>query len=259
MSDFRSEIRKRRLHEEWLSRGAYVGHFGSREPPAVFSRWGGNADPCRCGCDEVRYNRSTPLNLWRCFDPRLLWELEFLFPVFRTLYAVLWELSGPLWDMFRAGFCVKAVKDHVIADPLGNRLGRALIPLRFLFWIVFSLLLFLLAATVWSLPRLGGVVIFPLYFAGVAFLMAIMGLIMGLAALFMALYSLVFLIGGVASILYLSSPVIGILLLVAGVGIEYESRRRRDRQNREQLGRVLRIVEQKPSDRDVVAESTPWF
>ena len=101
------------------------------------------------------------------------------------------------------------------------------------------------AVAAWSLSRLGGVVIFPLYFAGVAVFVTILGLIWGLAAVFMASYSIVFLIGGAASFAFGFSPAIGIALVVAGVALEYESRRRRDRESREQLGRVLRIIEQR--------------
>ena len=72
-----------------------------------------------------------------------------------------------------------------------------------------------------------------------------MGLIWVISAVFLALYSIVFLIGGAASFAFGFSPVIGILLLVAGVGLEYKNRRQRERQNREQLGRVLRIIEQR--------------
>ena len=110
---------------------------------------------------------------------------------------------------------------------------------------IFSLFLFLVAAVAWSLPRLGGIVIFPLYFVGMALLTAIMGLIWALSSVFMASYSLVFLIGGAASFAFGFSPVIGILLIVSGVGLEYENRRQRERRNREQLGRVLRIIEQR--------------
>ena len=46
---------------------------------------------------------------------------------------------------------------------------------------------------------------------------------------------------GAASFAFGFSPAIGIALVVAGVALEYESRRRRDRESREQLGRVLRI------------------
>ena len=247
MQDAISESRKLKLHEEWLSRGAYLEYFGPEDPPAVFPNWRGSPDPCRCGCKEVRYSRSNPQNLWASFSPQLFWEVGFLFPIFRALYDVLWELSGVIWAMFRAVFSVNAVKDHVIANPLGNKLGSALAPVRILVWSVFCLLLFLMAAAAWSLPRLGGVVIFPLYFVGMAVFMTIMGLIWGLTALFMASYSLVFLIGGAASFAFGVSPAIGILLIAAGVALEYESRRRRDRENREQLGRVLRIIEQRTS------------
>ena len=133
MQDAPPRSRKQRLHEEWLSRGAYDECFGSREPPLAFKKWRGNPDHCWCGCKEVRYSRSNPVNLWLSLTPQLLWKSGFLFPVFRALYAVLWELSGPVWAMFQAVFCVQAVRDLVIADPLGNKLGRALTPSRFLF------------------------------------------------------------------------------------------------------------------------------
>ena len=146
---------------------------------------------------------------------------------------------------FRAVFSVRAVRDHVIANPLGNKFGSALMPVRFLVWSAFSLLLFIIVATAWSLPRIGGIVIFPFYFAGLALLLVILGIVWGLAAVLMASSSLVFLIGGAASFGFGFNPVIGILLIVAGVGLEYESRRQRDRQNREQVGRLLRIIEQR--------------
>ena len=245
MQDTPSDSRKQKLHEEWLSRGAYVELFGSHEPPVAFKKWRGNPDPCQCGCREVRYSRSNPQNLWKSLSPNLLWETGFLLPIFRAVFAVLWELSGPVWAAFRGVFRVSVLKDNVIADPLGNKLGSALTPVRILVWSIFCLLLFLIAAAAWSLPRLGGVVIFPLYFVGMAVFMTIMGVIWGLTAVFMASYSLVFLIGGAASFAFGSSPIFGILLIVAGVGLEYESRRRRDRENREQLGQMIRIIEQK--------------
>ena len=240
-----AETRTRRLHEEWLSRGAYDECFGSREPPLAFKKWRGNPDPCRCGCGEMRYSRSNPHNLSKSLSPQLLWETGFLFPIFRALVGVLWELSGIVWPAFQRVFRVSVLRNNVIANPLGNKLGSALTPVRILVWSVFCLLLFLMAAAAWSLPRLGAVVIFPPYFVGMAVFMTIMGLIWGLTALFMASYSLVFLIGGAASFAFGFNAAIGIALVVAGVALEYESRRRRDRENREQLGRVLRIIEQR--------------
>ena len=58
--------------------------------------------------------------------------------------------------------------------------------------------------------------IFPLYFVGMAVFMTIMGVIWGLTAVFMASYSLVFLIGGAASFAFGSSPIFGILTHCGG-------------------------------------------
>ena len=242
-----AERRKQRLHEEWLNRGAYVQHFPPQEPPLVLPNWKGSPDRCACGCGEVRYSRSNTANWWESLSPGLLWETRFLLPLFRDLYLFLWHLWVPAWLAFWAVFSMQAVKDHVIAAQLSNKLLRAFTPVRFLFWLILSLLLFTIAASAWSLPRIGGIVIIPVYFAAMMLLTAFMGLVMGLAAVFIASYGLVFLIGGAASILYGLSPVFGIALIVAGVGLEYESRRRRDRENREQIGRLLRIIDRRTS------------
>ena len=241
-----AERRKHRLHEEWLNRGAYVQHFPAQEPPLVLPNWRGNPDPCGCGCGEVQYSRSNPYNWWESLSPRLLWETRFLIPLFRDLYVFLWHLWVPAWLAFRAVFSMQAVDDHVIAARLNSKLVRALTPVRFLFWLVLSLLLFTMAAAAWSLPRIGGIVIIPLYFAAMLLLTAFTGLVMGLAAVVIASSALVFLIGGAASILYGFSPAIGVVLIAAGVGLQYENRRRRDRENREQIGRLLRFIEQTP-------------
>ena len=242
-----AERRKQRLHEEWLNRGAYVQYFPPQEPPLVLPNWKGNPDRCGCGCGKVRHNRANSANWWESLSPGLLWETRFLLPLFRDLYVFLWYLWVPPWLAFRAVFSMRAVRDHVIAAQLENRLARAFTPVRFLFLLVLSLLLFTAASAAWSLPRIGGIVIIPLYFAAMVLLTVFMGLVMGLSAVFIASYGLVFLIGGAASILYGLSPAIGIALIVAGVGLEYESRRRRDRENREQIGRLLRIIEQRAS------------
>ena len=259
MPETLSESRKNTLHEEWLSRGTYLEYFGSQDPPVAFKKWRGNPDPCQCGCGEVRYSRSNPLNLWKSLSPQLLWEEKFLIPPFRDLLDFLWSLPELAWTDFRMVFCWRVFRDDALANPMGNGLGWALTPVRILVWSVLSLLFFLLVMASLVMSRFALLVVMPFYVVAMTLFAASLLLSWTLVAVFMALYGLVFLIGGVASILYLSSPEIGIVLLVVGVGAEYESRRRRDRQNREQLGRVLRIVEQKPSDRDVVAESTPWF
>ena len=212
----------------------------------VFPNWAGNADRCRCGCGSVRYSRSNPENLWLSLSPQLLWELKFLLPVFRALRNFLWTWLGKAWTVFRIVFCAKMFKDIVIPGPLDNKLSTVPMPARFLAWSVISLLLFLLVMVAWLVSRFTLFIILPLYPVALAFVAAALLLTWVLTVTNMAMYGLVFLIGGAASFGFGVSPVIGILLIVLGVGLEYESRRRRDLQNREQIGRLLRIIEQTP-------------
>ena len=83
----------------------------------------------------------------------------------------------------------------------------------------------------------------PLYVASLMLLASLVLVIWLFAVLYITLNELVFLVGGVASILYLTNPSIGITLIVLGIGIEYESKRRRERSHREEVGRMLRIIE----------------
>ena len=179
------------------------------------------------------------------FNPKVLWELRQLFPVVVALNKLYETLPPLFWTLFRQAFNRRFFKDIVIANRTGNRLGAAATPVRFLVWSIFSLLLLLLAVVV----RLGtgsGVYAGIFLFSLLAVLTTVLWLLIAAAAtVFISWHGVVFLIGGAASILYLSNPILGGLLIAAGVCLEHESRRRRERQNREQLGRVLRIIEQK--------------
>ena len=93
----------------------------------------------------------------------------------------------------------------------------------------------------------GGSAIPLLYVTSLALVISIMLLVWVFAVVFIASHGIAFLVGGVASILYLSNPVIGIALIVAGVGLEYEMRRRRDQRHREEIGRMLQIIEERLS------------
>ena len=228
-----------------MSRGAYVDYFGSHDPPVVFKKWRGIPDPCRCGCGKVRYSRDNPDNLWKSFSPQLLWETEFLIPQVRALHNTLWCLPGFLSTIFRPVLTAKGFKGCVLFDPQGKMGGRPGVPLRFLAWAIISLFLCLLVVAVWVVSRFSPVVLAPLYVVGMAFELSVMLLDSVLAAISLAFIGLVFLVGAAASFAFEASPVLGISLIVAGVCFEYEGRRRRERQNREQLGRVLRIIEDK--------------
>ena len=240
MPEILSESHKHRLHEEWLSRGAYDECFGSREPPLAFKNWRGNPDPCRCGCDEVRYSRSNPHNLWKSLSPQLLWETGFLFPIFRAFRNFLWALLGLAWANFRTEFRASAFKAKVISGHRGRRGGWGMMPLRFLNWAAISLFMFLIVVAAWIVSRFALFVLAPLYVLGMAIILAVLLFNSTFAAISLASIGLVFLIGAAASFAFDASPVLGIALIVAGVCFEYEGRRQRDRQNREQLGRILR-------------------
>ena len=214
MQDTPSDSRKQRLHEEWLSRGAYVECFGSSEPPVVFKKWRGNPDSCRCGCGEVRYSRDNPENLWKSLSPNLLWETGFLFPIFRDLHNFIWTLPE----------LIRAIKEVAVSDSQGIKGNGATAPVWFWIKPTVVLLLFLLFVAAWSLSRLMLVVLTPPYVVAMVLVLAFVLLISAQAATRMALSGLVFLLGGAASILYGFSPAIGVALIVAGVGLEYESR-----------------------------------
>ena len=238
-----SENRKANRHESWLNRRAYRKHFGPLKSAPPFRNWPGVPDRCSCGCGFAEHSRSNPTNWWQSFNPKLLWEVRFLLPLFRSLYKFLWTLSRPIWVGFRSIFSAEGFNATVVINPLGNRLGTAMTPVRLLTWSIISLVLFSLWIVAWSLPRFGGIVILLLYIASLVLVVGLMLSIWTLAVVFIASHGILFLIGGAASILYLSNPVVGALLIAAGVGLEYESKRRRDRHHREEIGRLLRIIE----------------
>ena len=239
MQYFSLERRKAALHEDWLNRQTYRKHFATHEPLPFPRNWSGNPDPCKCGCGSVEYSRSDPANWWESFSPKLLWETRLLIPIFASLYKVLWSLLVIFWGSFLDNFDFRRFKHVVIANPTGNKLGASIVVLKFLAWPLSCLVSFALCI----LLCLGVALLIPLYVASLALFVTILLVVWVIAAIYISLHGIVFLVGGAASILYLSNPVIGILLIVAGVAVEYETRRRRERHHREEVGRLLRFIE----------------
>ena len=237
-----AEHRKTRRHERWLGRKAYRKYFGSQKPIRVFRSWSGLPDHCECGCGGVEYTRLDPTNWWHSLNPRLLWETKFLLPVLQSSGGLLWSISSIILARFLAIFSVKGFTTDVTTNPTGNALGAVFMPVRLLMWSIPYLLAFSLWIAIWPL---GGSGVLLVYVALLTLAVAVMSLVWVLAVVFIASHGIVFLIGGTASILYLSNPAIGAVLIIAGVGIEYESRRRRDRHHREEMGRMLRIIEKR--------------
>ena len=235
-----SERHKEKQHEGWLNRRAYRRHLGSEQSVALFRSWRGIPDLCGCGCGKVEYSKSDPANWWQTLTPKLLWETGFLLPLFGSLYGVLGALLAILWGTFLRSFSRKGFKAKVTLSPLGNKMGSVLLPVRLLIWSIICLVLFFLC----GFACLGGVVLIPLYIASLALVVTLLLLIWMFATLYIASHGILFLIGGAASIFYLSNPVVGISLIAVGVALEYERNRRRDRNHREEVGRLLRIVEE---------------
>ena len=239
MKDAEQKPRKVIQHQNWLNRQSYRKHFGSQEPVQFFRNWSGNPDPCGCGCGLIEYGRSDPANWWQTFSPKVFWKIGFLFPVFRSLFGVLGALRAVLWGIFTATIGAKAFKVRVISNLKGTRLDPILAPTRLLGWLILCFFLFAL----WVLTWVGDALLIPLYFVSFVLVVSILLVAWTLATIYIMSHGILFLIGGAASILYLSNPIIGILLIAAGVALEYESKRRRDRQHREEIGKVLRLVE----------------
>ena len=239
MGDLSSEYRKAKRHEAWLNRQAYRRQFGSKEPVRFFRNWPGNPDPCKCGCGAVEYSRSDPTNWWQNFTPKLLWETKLLLPTLWSLCVIFWRLlwtlgKRTLWVLGPRGF--RAI---VINNPANRWFVTVATPLRVVTW----LLVVLFVLSLWMAALLLGVMLVPLYVVSLSFLALVLLLVWLFTMIFIMLNGLVFLVGGVASILYLSNPTIGIILIALGIGIEYESKRRRDKNHREEVGQMLRIIE----------------
>ena len=242
---------KQAEHEDWLNRQAYLECFEKAESLPIFRNHRGTADKCACGCGSVSYSRSNLENWWRhaASLPSLVWGVtrslvslsyhscRFILGFEPTLRERLLYVSGP------AGF-----KFVVLTNPLGNWIGTVMTPVRVVSWflLVLGLLVFwfLVQLLTWCMAAasLGVIVVVFAVLSGVTLFCWTM------AAIYVVVSGIVFLLGGVASILYLSDPWIGIALIATGLVIEYERIRRRERIHREELGRIIRTVRDAKSD-----------
>ena len=228
---------KENQHDAWANRQAYRRHFSK---PVIFLRnWSGNPDPCGCGCGGVEYSRADPTNWWQSLTPSLLWKTKFMLPVLWSLYKLLWTVCLILRARSLVILSARGFKAMVLANPLGNILGAILMPARLVVWLIASFIILF----VWVVVLVGSIVLVPLYVVSLMLLVSLVLVIWLFAVLYITLHGFVFLVGGIASILYLSNPTIGIVLIALGVGIEYESKRRRERNHHEEVGQIIRIVE----------------
>ena len=234
-------------HQKWLSRQMYHETFST--PGRLYFNWRGVPNRCKCGCGGVWYDRVSPVNWWTYFNPKLLIETRFLFPVFRSLYSLLWALPPMIWiyfQLFRTSYeesiPAKIRTNDSTSVAIGIATGRLLsygviAPLAIVLWI-----------TTWTLSRIGGIIVLAIHLVSLGLLIAVMAILLVTAVIAVSMRGLVFVIGGIASVTYSYYPAIGIALIVVGVFVEYERNRRNERHREERLGNLILMLRRDEKD-----------
>lgn len=222
-------------HDKWLARQAYHEVFSDN--PKFFLSWRGLPNRCKCGCGGVWYDRVSPVNWWRYWSPELLWRVGFLFPIFRALHGVCWTIPPLIWSWFQ--ICSANYKDLVFERHRAEQYASALFGARLLVYGIIAPLVVGLCTVSWIVSRLGGALIMGIHFVSLGLVAAFVLVLFVLAVSSMAVRGIVFIIGGVASVVYLDYPIFGTVLVIVGVLVEYERIRRNEKKHEEQLGTLL--------------------
>ena len=242
--------RRQNQHEDWESRRAYYEafktHLGESE---FFPSWPGTPDHCKCGCGGVWHRRGGPVNWWYTFNPGLYASIaRSVVVVFLNLQKVLWSLPPVIRQFFgaaRAAYTREAVLDRVGPDA---NIQIAMVTGRIVLYGVVMPLLLIVWLAAWLLSGPGVVVTFALFVVALTLTMAVFLTAFLISLIAISASGLVFIIGGVGSILYFDNPIWGILVIVLGVFIQYEIKRREVRRNEEQLGLLILTLRQGPKN-----------
>ena len=231
-------------HEKWLSRRLYHETFST--PGTAFPSWRGRPNRCNCGCAEVWYDRLSATNWWTYFNPAgFISVVGGLVPVFLALQKVLWHFPPVIliWlQMMRAGY-KREVMNRI--QP-GTSTSITLAITFLLFYGIIVPLTVVVWATVWVLSRPGVVLMIALCFLTIVLVAAVFSIALIISIVAISMSGLVFIIGGVGSILYLDNPAIGIIAIVIGVFVQYELNRRKGRRREEQLGYLIQMLRPQP-------------
>ena len=227
-------------HEKWLSRRVYHEMFST--PGTAFPSWRGIPNRCNCGCAEVWYDRLSTTNWWATFNPAgFISILRALVHLFLALHGVLWHLPPVIWAWFhmrRAGY-KREVMNRI--QP-GTSTSIAMATARLLLYGIIVPLTVVVWATVWVLSRPGVILMIPLYFLTLILVAAVLSISLIISVIAISMNGLVFILGGVGSILYLDNPAIGITAILIGVCVQYELHRRERRRREEQIGYLIRML-----------------
>ena len=224
-------------HEKWQFRRIYHETYSVRT--RVFAFWQGTPRRCKCGCGEVWYDRISPTNWWAIFNltshAAFSWKLACMVLLFHKL---LWRIPSVIWvwfQMARAKY-ITEVQNRV---PLGESAFLAIATARLLLYGGIAPGVLIACALVWVVAGPGIILTGALYLLTLGLYLALAAIVMALSVVAISMSGLVFIIGGVGSILYLDHPIIGIAAIVIGVGVQYELNRRESLRREEQLGHLI--------------------
>ena len=140
--------------------------------------------------------------------------------------------------MLRASY-----KGEVLARiPLGANTSVAIAAARLLVYGAIAPLAVIVWATTWTLSRPGVIIMIAFFFVSLGLILAILLVPLIASVVAISMSGLVFIIGGVGSILFLDNAAIGIAAIVLGVCLQYELNRREGRRREEQLGHLILML-----------------
>ena len=210
-------------HEKWQSRRIYHEKFAA--PTKVLAFWQGTPRRCKCGCGEVWYDRVTPTNWRTTFNLAthlsVAWQLAHVVLLF---YKLLWHTPPVIRVWFQILRVEYKMQVLVRVPPVASTF-IAVATARVLLYGGVAPLVVVACALAWTAAGPGVIVTSALYFLTLGLYLALVAVVMVLSVIAISMAGLVFIIGGMGSILYLDYPIVGIAAIVIGVGVQYELNR----------------------------------
>ena len=229
----------KRAHENWEANRAYWETFGDSSP--IFPWWRGTPRRCKCGCQSIWFDRLSSANFWNWFSLNLLIESSFLVPVFRALFDVIWSLPAAMWVfliLWRNEYFNSVAANR--SDYKTIAMGTA----RIVFYGFIAPISVALVAGIWVFSRFGGFIFTALWLLALLLLIALVLVIFLLGIVGIALKGLIFVVGGLVSVVYTDYPMIGVGLIVLGIALQYEFNRRAEKQLHERIGSLIMMLKE---------------
>ena len=229
-------------HEKWLARRVYHETFS--KPSRVLPNWQGSPNRCNCGCCEEWVDRVSPINCWRYLNPATYTPvLPMIHQVFRALHEVLSFLPQLSWLWFRMTRAQYRARILANGGPDVNASAAIAIACVLLYGVVAPMIVVFFSLT-WLLTRPGGAILMVLEAVSIALYVAIAVLSSVLAATMMSMAGIVVIIAGIGSVVYFNNISLGVLMIGAGVLLQYDLNRRHAQQLEERFGRLVLLLQQ---------------